>query len=257
MDLTSYDTIQFRLQDNVCFIQLNRPRFQNTINDEMVTEFRRVLQQCKGRASVLVLEGNDDFFCMGADFQQMAARMDCGVDAAYDPEPLYDAWLEWATGPYVTISHVRGKANAGGVGFAAASDIVIADQSATFSLSELLFGLFPACVIPFLIRRIGYQRTHYMTLTTQPISADQALAWGLADSCQPNSAELLRRHLLRLKRLDPVAIQRYKSYLQRLYNDLGSVKELALDANREVFGDSRNQKGIRHFVETGEFPWLN
>nr|WP_269820011.1 enoyl-CoA hydratase-related protein [Bacillus velezensis] len=42
-----------------------------------------------------------------------------------------------------------GVANAGGIGFVAASDIVIADDTAVFSLSELLFGLFPAMVLPF------------------------------------------------------------------------------------------------------------
>jgi len=61
-------------------------------------------------------------------------------------------WLRLATVRTVTISHVRGKANAGGIGFVAASDIVLADETAQFSLSELLFGLYPACVLPFLIR---------------------------------------------------------------------------------------------------------
>jgi 3-carboxymethyl-3-hydroxy-acyl-[acp] dehydratase len=51
-----------------------------------------------------------------------------------------------ATGPFVTISHVRGKANAGGLGFMAASDIVLAQEEAQFSLSELLSdSIRPAC----------------------------------------------------------------------------------------------------------------
>jgi len=53
----------------------------------------------------------------------------------------------------VVIAKVEGKVNAGGVGLVAASDIVVAHTQATFGLSEALFGLLPACVMPFLIRK--------------------------------------------------------------------------------------------------------
>ncbi len=66
-----------------------------------------------------------------------------------NPERLYDLWLRLATGPFITISHVRGRVNAGGIGFVATSDIVLAERSAQFSLSELLFGVFPARYFPF------------------------------------------------------------------------------------------------------------
>src|SRR5439155_22787849 len=95
--------------------------------------------------------------------------------------PLYDLLLQLETGSYITLSHVQGKANAGGIDIVAACDIVLADHAAQFSLSELLFGLFPACVLPFLIRRVGFQKAHYMTLMTQPISAQRAHTWGLVD----------------------------------------------------------------------------
>src|SRR6185503_19576776 len=122
---------------------------------------------------------------------------------------MYDLWLRMATGPYVTIAHVRGTANAGGVGFVAASDIVLADETAQFSLSEMLFGLMPACVMPFLIRRIGFQRAHYMTLMTQPISVNQAYGWNLVDAHEKLSDALLKRHLMRLKCLSKNSIVRY------------------------------------------------
>ena len=137
----------------------------------------------------------------------------------------------------------------------AASDVVLADESAQFSLSELLFGLYPACVLPFLIRRIGFQKAHHFTLMTQPISAKQACEWGLVDACEPQSEALLRRNLQRLRRLSKIAIRRYKTYMSRMSVPLQELKSPAVAANREIFSDAGNLQAITRYVEHGIFPW--
>jgi polyketide biosynthesis enoyl-CoA hydratase PksH len=251
----SYQTIQVRFQEPVCFLTFHRPEANNTINDLLIEECRQVLALCEESITIVVLEGLPEVFCFGADFQGIHAQFASEQFSARSPEPLYDLWLKLATGPYITISHVRGKANAGGVGFVAASDIVLADQTAQFSLSELLFGLFPACVLPFLIRRVGFQKAHYLTLMTQPISVEQAHIWGLVDAYDVQSESLLRKHLLRLRRLSKTGILRYKRYMSGLYDSLFQSKSLALEANQEVFSDPRNLEGIIRYVEKGEFPW--
>jgi polyketide biosynthesis enoyl-CoA hydratase PksH len=251
MSAVSYETIKVRFQDAVCYLQIDRLDANNTINDQLVAECNDVLDACEESISTLVLTGSPETFCFGADFKALARN---GHDSE-GPEPLYNLWLRMATGPYVTIAHVRGKANAGGVGFVAASDIVLADDTAQFSLSELLFGLYPACVLPFLIRRIGFQKAHYLTLSTQPITAKQALEWGLVDACETPSDSLLRRHLLRLSRLSKTAIRRYKSYMGRIDVPLLDLKQPAIAANVEVFSDARNLQAITRYVEQGVFPW--
>lgn len=251
----SYQTIRVRWQEPVCFLQLYRPESNNTINSRLIEECRQALELCEESITVVVLEGLPEVFCFGADFQEMHRQMASGLQNEQRPEPLYELWLKLATGPYITISHVRGKANAGGVGFAAASDMVLADETAQFSLSELLFGLLPACVLPFLIRRIGYQKANYLTLMTQPVSVQQAHHWGLVDACEVQSEALLRKHLLRLRRLPKAGISRYKRYMNQLDASLQQSKSFALAANLEVFSDSRNRERIYRYVETGHFPW--
>jgi polyketide biosynthesis enoyl-CoA hydratase PksH len=253
----NYNTIKVRFQESVCFLQIDRPEASNTINNQLIAECNHVLSLCEESTTVIVLSGSPDVFCSGADFRALASRVKNGHGEDDVPGPLYDLWLRLATGPYITISHVRGKTNAGGVGFVAASDLVLADETAQFSLSELLFGLFPACVLPFLIRRIGFQKAHYLTLMTQPISAKQACEWGLIDLCEPVSEALLRRHLQRLRRLSKVAIRRYKKFMGRMSGPLQDWKSLAVAANREVFTDMDNLEAIARYVEQGIFPWEN
>ncbi|MBC7984227.1 MAG: enoyl-CoA hydratase/isomerase [Candidatus Obscuribacterales bacterium] len=251
----NYETLKVRFQDSICFVQIDRPDANNTINGQLVAECNDVLSACEESATVVVLSGTPEVFCFGADFNALGAVP--AVSGKHDdgPGPLYDLWLRLATGPYVTISHVRGKANAGGIGFVAASDIVLADDTAQFSLSELLFGLYPACVLPFLIRRIGFQKAHYLTLMTQSIPVTQACEWGLVDAFETQSEALLRRHLLRLRRLSKTAIRRYKTYMNNISQPLTDLKLSAVAANLEVFSDTNNLKAIARYVEHGVFPW--
>jgi polyketide biosynthesis enoyl-CoA hydratase PksH len=247
-----YETLRVNRQDSICHLQLHRPEAGNAINATLIAECRDVLERHRESATVVVLEGLPDVFCSGADFAAVVAGR--GVEAG-DPGPLYDLWLDLATGPFVTIAHVRGKANAGGIGFVAACDIALADETARFGLSELLFGLLPACVLPFLIRRTGLQKAHYLTLTTQPISSPEAWRYGLVDAYDSRSDDLLRRHLLRLRRLSKPAVARYKHYVSALDPGLTGARGAALAANREVFSDPDNLDAIARFVQTGELPW--
>ncbi|EJQ38407.1 hypothetical protein IEE_05048 [Bacillus cereus BAG5X1-1] len=251
----NYQTIKVQFKGQICFIQFYRPEANNTINDRMIDELHQVLELCEESITVVVLEGLLEFFCFGADFQEIHAKMANQQPIENHAERLYDLWLKFINGSYIIISHVRGKVNAGGIGFVAASDIVIADQTAQFSLSELLFGIFPACVLPFLIRRIGFQKAHYLTLMTQSISTQQALEWGLIDACDKQSEILLRKHLLRLKCLSKMGILRYKRYMSSLNDGLYQSKSLAVSANLEGFSDSHNLDGIFRYIETGQFPW--
>ncbi len=251
----NYQTLKVRIEEPICFLQFNRPEDNNTINEVLIKECFQVLALCEESITVVVLEGLPEVFCFGADFKGIHRQILSGEEAEQDPELLYELWLKLATGPYITIAHVRGKANAGGIGFVAASDIVLADQTAQFSLSELLFGLMPACVLPFLIRRIGFQKAHYLTVMTQPILVEQAQTWGLVDSYEVNSETLLRRHLLRLRRLSKTGILRYKKYMSSLQDSIIKCKSLAIDANKEVFSDKSVLEGIYRYVENGQFPW--
>jgi polyketide biosynthesis enoyl-CoA hydratase PksH len=248
-----YDTLEVTDSgDGIRTVHLNRPDSGNAINARLVGELSQVVAQCEAAdgPSVLVLTGSAEVFCAGGDFQAVAA-----TDAPEDPEPLYDLWQRLASGPFISLAVARGRVNAGGVGLAAACDILLADSTASFALPELLFGLFPACVLPFLIRRVGAQKAHYLTLTTQPITAAQALAWGLVDAVEDPVEGLLRKHLLRLRRLTKPAIGRYKQYQAETMGGLAEGKPAALTANRAMFSDPQIRADIRRYVTEMKFPW--
>jgi polyketide biosynthesis enoyl-CoA hydratase PksH len=250
----TYSTVKVRQQGPVCFLQLHRPEQKNAISQLLVDECLDVVDRMPETATILVLEGLPDVFCSGADFGEISAHAGSGQPGA-DPETLYALWYRLATGPFCSVAHVKGKVNAGGVGFVAACDVVLADSTVEVSLSELLFGLYPACVLPFLMRRIGFQKAHYLTLMTKPVSAQQAKEWGLIDELGASSEELLRLHLLRLRRLTRATMASYKSNVTAIHPSLLEAKPTALAANRAMFTDPQNVANIQKFVQTGRFPW--
>jgi polyketide biosynthesis enoyl-CoA hydratase PksH len=278
-----YQTIKVDFRDPVCHIHFNRPNDNHTINDQLVAELHDALARCEQRSSVIVLAGSAQTFCMGADFQELVATqrrqayagapavdsatdsaVDSAIDAATDSATrpqrrsaaaLYHLWLRLATGPFITVAHVEGRANAGGIGFVAACDLALAAETAQFGLSELLFGLYPACVMPFLVKRVGLQRAHYLTLTAQAIPARQAAEWGLVDAVDSHSDRLVQRHLQRLTRLRPAAVQSYKAYVRQLAPQLQALQDAAVSANAEMFANPRNRQAITDYVERGVLPW--
>jgi polyketide biosynthesis enoyl-CoA hydratase PksH len=246
----SYRTIRVRHDDDICFLQLHRPEADNTINALLVQECTQVVEACERSAKVVVIEGSPEVFCFGADFREMATG-----GGVQDPAPLFDLWHKLATGSFVSVAHVQGKVNAGGIGFVAACDVALCQDKVPFSLSELLFGLMPACVLPFLIRRMGAARAHYMTVMTQPVSAQQALSWGLVDAVADNGDVLLRKHLSRLRRLSKAGVASYKAYMNTLSDFLAASRAAALKANNEVFSNPQNLQKITRYVNTGKLPW--
>ncbi len=253
----SFETLKVATGDGICRIAFDRPQVGNAINARMIEDFASALMQCANEiapdgkpVTVVVIEGGEDVFCAGGDFEAVSESGSAG-----DPEPLYDVWRTLAEGPFVTVSLVKGRANAGGVGFVAASDIVIAGKGASFGLSELLFGLFPACVLPFLIRRIGRQKAHYMTLMTRPVSAADARETGLVDVLANDPEAALRQHLARLKHITRPAIARYKAYMATCNGNPDADKAAALAANRAVFSDPDVLAGIRRYVTELKLPW--
>lgn len=252
----AFKTIRLRKQKGVLYLQLYRPDANNSINTTLIEEILSVLKEVEAdpEIKVVVLEGLADNFCTGMDFKAVS---DGGADVLFgdDPNAYYNMLAHFSTCSKIIVSKVEGKVNAGGIGLVAASDIVIADEKATFGLSEVLFGLLPACVMPFLVRRIGYQKAQWLTIITQGISAQRAYEIGLADEVSSNVNETLRKSLLRLTRVEPATIKDLKDYMSKLWIIDEETRRLAVNKISSLVRSDKVQFNIRNFTQNGKLPW--
>jgi polyketide biosynthesis enoyl-CoA hydratase PksH len=251
-----FTTIKVQQQRGVLTLQLYRPEANNSINSTLVDEIMSVLLDIEDDpdCKVVVLEGLSDNFCTGMDFK--AVSNSGSLEILLDkPNRYYEMLKHFSLSGKIILSKVEGKVNAGGIGLVAASDIVIAGEKAVFGLSEALFGLLPACVMPFLIRRIGYQKALWMTLITQSISANKAQEIGLVDELSTNVDDTVRKNLLRLIRLGTNTVKDLKDYMSKLWIIDSSTQHLAVDKITSLANSEKIQFNIKNFVQNGKFPW--
>jgi enoyl-CoA hydratase/carnithine racemase len=121
------------------------------------------------------------------------------------PSPLYGPQLtacfdRWTGRRVPVISVVDGAARAFGAALALTSDITIATPSASFGLPELSRGVVPSFAIALLGTRHPSRLVRELTLTTAPLTAEQAALRGLITGVVPDlaAAELRAQELLDL-----------------------------------------------------------
>jgi polyketide biosynthesis enoyl-CoA hydratase PksH len=233
-----------------------RVTIPSTIDAALTCDMLQLLRDAEADDAIrlLAIEGDSKLFCTGLDFADFS-RTDAGMAFTQDAERYYDVLSAMVTSSKFIVSMVAGKVNAGGMGFVAASDLVIAGPDATFALSELLFELLPACVLPFLIRRVGLHKAQLLALTTQPIGVEEAYRWGLVDEWGPELEQLFRRRVPRVARMSPAAIGRLKKYMNDLWIIREETRHLAVNAISRLLGNQETQTKIRRFVSEGALPW--
>ena len=170
-----YETIIVAPRTDGVTVTIDRLESENSMNRTFLRELNGVLDRAEADPAcrLLVIAGPKGVFCTGMDFGEVVADADAaGTDGDDGTDhPMYrDLFKRRSLTPTVIVSLVDGRASAGGIGLVAASDYVVATPRSQFSLSEGLWGLLPAMVAPYLIRRIGFQNAYRMTLTTLPVT---------------------------------------------------------------------------------------
>ncbi len=192
-------SITYELTDGVATITLNRPDKMNAMNSAMRRELTEALSEAGSEARAVLLTGNGPGFCAGQDLGDTKSFDELDLQRTLNEEyaPMLDALRQC---PVPTICAVNGAAAGAGANFALAADIVIAADSASFLQAFARIGLVPdAGGTHTLPRRIGLARALGHCLLAEPISARQALEWGLIwevvadDALQSHTAELAAR----------------------------------------------------------------
>jgi methylglutaconyl-CoA hydratase len=190
-------TILTHIDDRgIATLTMNRPDRHNAFDDALIAALTAELTRLEGNDGVraVQLTGSGRSFSAGADLGWMRRMAD------YDREKnLRDAQglavlmqtLNGLARP--TIALVQGAAFGGGVGLVACCDIALATRRATFCLSEVKLGLFPAVISPYVIAAIGPRACRRYFLTAEPFDAVEACRLGLVHEVVEDDAALLQR----------------------------------------------------------------
>ncbi len=186
-----YTALLFDIQKNVAHITLNRPNSANAINMQMARELMHVVMQCVDDTSIraVLLTGSGEIFCGGGDLKDFAAQ---GEHLPYHLKEI-TTYIHTAISGLVrmdppVIAAVNGSAGGAGLAIACACDIILATESARFTMGYTRVGLTPDGSLTYILpHTVGLKRALELTLTNRVLSAKEALAWGLITRVVPDA----------------------------------------------------------------------
>jgi len=178
----SDDIVVLDIENRVANVTLNRSVMHNAFDEAMISQLSAVFDEVSERDDVvaLVLRGAGKSFSAGADLNWMkrAANFTQEQNEA-DALALADMLDKLNRLPKLTISCVQGAAMGGGMGLVCCCDIVIADNTAKFALSEVKLGLIPATISPYVLAAIGVRQSRRYFQTGERFGVEQAHKIGL------------------------------------------------------------------------------
>jgi 2-(1,2-epoxy-1,2-dihydrophenyl)acetyl-CoA isomerase len=200
----TYSTLLLDIRAGVAHIRLNRPDAYNGLNLTMAEELADAALRCGNDPAVraVLLSGEGRVFSAGGDLNDFTAR---GSGIKPYIEELTAAF-HLAVSRLVrmappVIAAVQGSAAGGGMSLAIACDLVVAAESARFTMAYTRIGLCPdGSSSYFLPRLVGLKRALDLILTNRVLGAQEALEWGLVSRVVPDAelmseAETLARNL--------------------------------------------------------------
>ena len=246
----------------VATVTLNRPHRNNAYNGAVIQGlvdcFSRFREDPEVR--VVVLRGNGKHFQAGADLAwlQHCAGMPPDYNQAFSTLTT-NAIRALQRFPKPTVALVHGGCYGGGVGLAAACDVVVATEDASFALTEVRFGVIPAPVLVQLIGSMGFPALRRYGISAERFDAHEARRMGLVhELCAPGELDRTAEPILdALLRNGSEAMAETKRITLELAGLAASDEVIDMLARRaaEVRASPAAAEGLASFLEKRPASW--
>ena len=186
-----YQTLLLDRADAVATITLNRPDAYNALNLALGRDLFAAALEVDEDPGVrcVVITGAGKAFCGGGDVKDFAEALPrIGVLVKELTTYVHGAVSRLVRSPKPVIVAVNGVAAGGGLSLALSGDLVLAAESARFTMAYSKIGATPdGSSSYFLPRLIGIRRALELYLTNRVLSALEALEWGLVTRVVPDA----------------------------------------------------------------------
>lgn len=261
--MKQYSCLEFEQQDVVGTIWLNRPEIHNAFNEVLIAELIDIFDEIEkmDNLRIVKLRGRGKSFCAGADLNWMRDVAQYSYEENYKESlNLSKCFYKIYTCSKPTIAMVHGAAIGGANGILAACDFAYADHNTVFSLSEVKIGIVPACISPYVTKRVGEYGSKELMLTGKRFNGPEAEKHGLINKSL--SKMEMEKHVNEvievLKTSGPKAISHCKNLLYKISNEM--ELDEALDYTAKMIADIRaseeGQEGMAAFLEKRKPNWV-
>ena len=240
--MTTFETIDTRVEGRIGILTFNRPKVLNAINRQLMAEVTAAVSEFTkdSRVLVLVVHGAGRAFSAGFDMKELAQRSTSGTDqwqAVLQAD--FDFIMQFWDCPKPTIAAVHGFCLAGAFELALACDMTVAAEGTKFGEPEARFGSgIIAMLLPW---HTTPKAAKELLLTgTDQVDAVRALALGIVNAVVPQGTELERALALArdLAAAAPLSVQLTKRAINRTYEIMGMRQALLAALDTDVLIES-------------------
>jgi enoyl-CoA hydratase len=203
-------------------VTINRPEQGNGMTDAMVVELTGIIREAPKTSQIIVLRGAGKEFCIGR--AGMGAPPPATPPTAYErrdfSDIVFDAYGAMRASPIPVIAVVQGKALGFGCAIAAACDVTIASDQASFQVPEMAHNILPGMVMSSFIDRVTRKGMTYLVWSQQLISAERAATFGIVSDVVPAGQldQFVNDLTGAILKAPPVAIRAVKEFTRVAYD---------------------------------------
>jgi methylglutaconyl-CoA hydratase len=256
-------TLDVTRQGTVARVYLNRPDVRNAFNDAVIAELTVAFRDLGADPALraIVLGGHGKAFCAGADLNWMRTMAGYSWEQnRADAQALADMLWAVYSCPLPVVGRVHGDCYAGGLGLAAACDVLVAADGIQFCLSEARLGLLPATIGPYVVRALGAQASRRYFTTAERFASAEAHRLGFVhELCSADELDDKVNAIVQtLLANGPAAVKACK----RLVQDVAGqplTAELREDTARriaDIRASAEGREGVQAFLQKRSPSWL-
>jgi methylglutaconyl-CoA hydratase len=249
LKLTHVSALRIERQGPVLRVTLARPERRNAFDAALIRELTDAFEDV-GDARAVVLAGEGETFCAGADVEWQRSSIDLSYEENVEDAARLARMMSGIDGcPAPLVARVQGYALGGGSGLVACADIAVASTDTIFGFSEVKLGIIPAVISPFVLAKIGVHARRYF-LTGERFDAGTALRIGLVHEVTADLDGTVEGIVGEILTGGPEAVRAAKV----LVREQPPVDELPHIAARRRTS-AEGQEGLRAFLEKRRAKW--
>jgi enoyl-CoA hydratase len=250
----TYATIKLEEpQPGIAVIVFNRPEVANALSTQMGRDLLDCWTKLNARKDLrcVIVRGEGKHFQAGADLKERNGMSD---ETWAEQHVLFETMIRAQLAcPVPVIAAVHGAAMGGGCEMTLACDMAVAADTARFGLPEAGLGIMPGLGgTQLLTRAVGPRRALEIVTSTRPISAAEALDYGLVNAVVPAEALMDKALELagRIAASAPLSVRGLKRVVlggQDL--PLADGMALELEVYYQLFKSADRREGVAAFNE--------
>jgi enoyl-CoA hydratase/carnithine racemase len=242
--------IKLARDGGVLRVTLARPERRNALDAQLIGDLTSAFADV-GDARVVVLAGEGESFCAGADIEWMRSSAELSYEENLDDARRLRALLDAVDGcPVPVVARAQGQTFGGGCGLLACADVVVAAPGAQFAFSEVRLGIVPATISPFVLARVGRGAARRYFVTGERFDGATALRIGLVHVLADDLDETVARAAAAVLAGGPEAVRAAKKIARA---PLRAEESARLIAERRT--SAEGQEGLSAFLEKRRPRW--